>query len=44
VPSQGIILKTREDVVTLGAALPDPEVSYLYSVVARALAGEREEG
>ena len=37
VPSQGIVLKTREDLVAFGAGLPDDEVAYLHSLVRRAL-------
>jgi hypothetical protein len=37
IPSQGIVVKTRSDLVTFGAGLPDEEVLYLHAVVARAL-------
>jgi hypothetical protein len=39
VPSKGVIVKSRTDLVTFGAGLPDEEVRYLYAVVARALGG-----
>jgi hypothetical protein len=42
VKSRGVTLKCRSGLVTFGAGLPDEEVSYLYGLIKRALAGARD--
>jgi len=37
--SKGIIVKSRNGLVTVGAGLPDEEIRYLYAVVLRVLGG-----
>ncbi len=39
VKSRGIVIKSRNRLITFGAGLPDEEVRYLYAIVARALGG-----
>jgi hypothetical protein len=36
-PGRGVMVKTRKDVLSFGAGLPDDEVRYLHAIVVRAL-------
>jgi hypothetical protein len=37
VPGRGVMVKTRKDVISFGAGVPDDEVRYLHAIVVRAL-------
>ena len=41
IPSKGIVIKSRTELITFGQGLPAEELQYLCSVLRRALVGER---
>jgi hypothetical protein len=42
VPSKGLIIKTRQDLLTVGEGLPPDELQYLQSILTQALAGTED--
>jgi hypothetical protein len=42
VPSKGLIIKTRQDLLTVGEGLPPDELRYLQSILTQALAGTED--
>ncbi|MFB3777989.1 MAG: hypothetical protein ACE141_10270 [Bryobacteraceae bacterium] len=42
VPSKGLVIKTRQDLLTVGEGLPADELRYLAALLTRALAGSKD--